>query len=240
MGIDSYFAIGSAHAAAGDPCQDYAFHGTGYGVIADGCSSSAGRPDLGARLAASALARALAEPVSDPAMPQKMLLDALATAMACGLATREDLLTTVGGFRVDDDGIQVWLWGDGVGFVEYANGATELKVIEWTNNTPMYPIYLLDPEPPQLVATINGEPTEGGVPFYWDLRDTGKGPIRNLLLATDGMLQISGVPVSAALAKLTAFKTTNGAFLKRRALRALKEMTPVDDLGMAAYHEAVC
>ena len=228
MGIDSYFAIGSAHAAAGDPCQDYAFHGPGYGVIADGCSSSAGRPDLGARLAAVALARALADPVSDPAMPQQTLLDQLATAMACGLATREDLLTTVGGFRVDDGGVQAWLWGDGVVFVEFANGATELKVIEWANNTPMYPVYLLDPEPPQLVVTINGEPTRNSVPFYWDLRDRGKGPIRNFMLATDGMLQIPGVSVSAALAKLTAFKTVQGSFLKRRALRALKETTPAD------------
>ncbi len=239
MGIDSYFVIGAAHAAAGDPCQDYASHGAGYGVIADGCSSSQGRPDLGARLAASALARALVEPVSDPALPQRMLLEGLATAMASGLATREDLLTTIGGFRADDGGIQAWLWGDGVIFVEYADGSADLKVVEWADNTPLYPVYLLDPEPPRLAQTINGEPAAGGAGFYWDLRGAGKPPIRNLLMATDGMLQLSGVPVIDALAKLTAFRTVMGSFLKRRALRALKEMTPVDDLGMVAYHETV-
>ena len=26
MGVDSYFAIGSAHALAAEPCQDYATH----------------------------------------------------------------------------------------------------------------------------------------------------------------------------------------------------------------------
>ncbi len=240
MGIDSYFVIGAAHAAAGEPCQDYALHGVGYGVIADGCSSSTGRPDLGARLAASALARALVEPVSDPALPQRMLLEGLATAVTSGLATREDLLTTVGGFRADDGGIQAWLWGDGVIYVEYADGSADLKVVEWADNTPMYPVYLLDPEPPRLVQTINGNPAAGGGPLYWDLRGSGKRAVRNFMLATDGMLQLSGVPVSDALANLTAFKTVKGAFLKRRALRALKEMTPIDDLGMVAYHESLC
>lgn len=239
MGIDSYFVIGAAHAAAGDPCQDYAFHGAGFGVIADGCSSSTGRPDLGARLAASALARALAQPVTDTALPQRTLLEGLASAMASGLATREDLLTTVGGFRVDESGIQAWLWGDGVMYVEYADGSSDLKIVEWADNTPMYPVYLLDPEPPQLLATVNGEPIGAEVPIYWDLRGSGVAPVRTFVLATDGMLQLSGIPVQDALSKLTAFKTVEGSFLKRRARRALKTMAPIDDLGMVAYHETI-
>ena len=240
MGIDSYFVIGTAHAAAGDPCQDYAWHGADYAVIADGCSSSKGRPDLGARLVASALARALAEPVKDPTHPQKILLQNLETILASGLASREDLLTTVGGFRVDDGGIQAWLWGDGVIFVEYVDGSTDLQVVEWSNNTPMYPVYLLDPEPPQLVATINGVEAVKKTPFFWDFREQNGMPVRNFLLATDGMLQLSGFSVEDAIARLTAYKTVQGSFLKRRAMRALKEMAPIDDLGMVAYHEAIC
>jgi hypothetical protein len=239
VGVDSYFVIGAAHTAAGEPCQDYALHGPDYGVIADGCSSSRGRPDVGARLAAVALARAISAPVSDPACVTKRLLDGLAAALATGLAAREDLLTTTGGFRVDEDGIQAWLWGDGVIYVEYADGSTEMRVVEWADNTPFYPVYLLDPDPPALSATVNGIPAADSMPYYCDLRNPDAPPVRNVIIATDGIRQIAGLSVADAIAQFTAFKTVEGAFLKRRMMRALKTFAPVDDLGIAAYHETV-
>lgn len=236
MGTDSYFTLGAAHAAAGEPCQDYALHGTGYGVIADGCSSSPGRPDLGARLAAIALGRCLAQPEVAPDAPHAALLAGLRSLLALGIAERDDLLTTVGGFHASDDGLQAWLWGDGVLYAEFADGSNELKVVEWQDNTPLYPVYLLDPVPPRLAATVNGAAASPAVPFRWDLRGR---PLRRFLLATDGLRQIAGVPVGEAIAAFLAFKTVAGAFLKRRALRALKAMTPVDDLAMAVWHEAL-
>lgn len=236
MGADSYFTIGASHAAAGEPCQDYALHGAGFGVIADGCSSSLGRPDLGARLAAISLARCLAQPDPAPEAPHRALLAGLSAVLAAGVADREDLLTTVGGFHVGANGLQAWLWGDGVLFAEFTDGSTELRVVEWQDNTPMYPIYLLDPVPPQLAATINGVAVAPVVPLHWDLRGR---PLRHFLLATDGLCQIAGVPVDEAIARFLSFKTVSGAFLKRRALRALKAMTPVDDLAMVVWHEAL-
>lgn len=234
MGTDSYFTIGASHAAAGEPCQDYALHGAGFGVVADGCSSSSGRPDFGARVAAITLARVLEQHNIAPDAPHETLLAGLRTMLATGVADREDLLTTVGGFHVGDDGLQAWLWGDGVLFAEFADGSTELKIVEAQDNTPMYPIYLLDPVPPRLTATINGNPVDPSLPFQWDFRGR---PLRNFLLATDGLNQIAGVPVNEAIAAFVAFKTVAGAFLKRRAMRALKAMTPVDDLAMVAWHE---
>lgn len=236
MGIDSYFVIGTAHSSAGEPCQDFAMHGDNFGVIADGCSSSKGHPDIGARLAGKALAKALSVPVLDPDMPRRTLLDGLAKALGTGLVDKEDLLATTGGFRVDPEGVQAWLWGDGVIYVEYADGSVELKVIEAENNMPLYPVYLLDRDAPVLRGTVNGVEANDVLPYYWDFRKTGQ-PIRNFLMATDGLTQIADLAVDEAIAQFTAFKTTEGAFLKRRMIRALKNMSPRDDLGVVAYHE---
>jgi hypothetical protein len=227
MLTDSYFVIGTAHASAGDPCQDYAMHGADFGIVADGCSSSLGRPDIGARLAAIALLRAFrqAGPI------EAALLAGLRGTLS--IVSREDLLTTVGGFVSREDGIDAWLWGDGVMFAEYHDGTTELRVVQWIDNTPMYPIYLLDPDVPELVGTVNGTLLSGAA-FHWR-----PGRVRNFLIATDGMLQLAGVTPEEALTAFTAFKTTEGAFLKRRAMRALKTITPIDDLAMVAFHEAL-
>lgn len=237
MGTDSYFTIGASHASAGDPCQDYALHGPGYGVIADGCSSSPGRPDLGARLAAIALETVLGQPVREPDAPNRQLLAALSHVLATGLATRSDLLTTVGGFRVDDDGLQAWLWGDGVLYAEFDDGSSELRVVEASDNAPNYPVYQLDDDPPRVEASVNGEPVGHLDCFHWDLRSRQGPPLKTFLVSTDGIAQIADVPVGDAVRQFTAFRTTAGAFLKRRVMRALKGMTPVDDLGVAAYHE---
>ena len=57
---DHYFTIGTSHARAGEPCQDYALSGTlkdarVYGIVTDGCSGANARTDLGARVLALAM-----------------------------------------------------------------------------------------------------------------------------------------------------------------------------------------
>jgi hypothetical protein len=57
---DHYFTIGTTHARAGEPCQDYALSGAlkdarVYGIVTDGCSGANARTDLGARVLALAL-----------------------------------------------------------------------------------------------------------------------------------------------------------------------------------------
>ena len=57
---DHYFTIGTTHARAGEPCEDYALSGTlkdgrVYGIVTDGCSGANARTDLGARVLALAM-----------------------------------------------------------------------------------------------------------------------------------------------------------------------------------------
>ena len=236
MATDSYFAIGSDHQSAGIPCQDYALHGEGFGIVADGCSSSPGRPDIGARLAALALARAFAAETAGARWPERALLAGLRKVLASGWVGREDLLTTVGGFLVDADGLQAWLWGDGVMFAEFADGGTAIRVVTAEGNAPLYPAYLLQANGPRPPVAVNGQPLGAATCFHWDLRAESR-PVRTFILATDGLTQLQGLTTEAAAAEMAAFRTTAGAFLKRRAMRALRSATPVDDIGLAAYHE---
>ncbi|WP_295457569.1 protein phosphatase 2C domain-containing protein [uncultured Thiodictyon sp.] len=240
MATDSYFVIGSNHQSAGMPCQDYAvhgaLHGTRFGIVADGCSASAGRPDIGARLAALSLARAFEMDPAGSRSPEPALLAGLRDALDSGWVGREDLLTTVGGFLVGSEGLQAWLWGDGVMFAVFADGTTEIRVVTTEDNTPFYPIYLLQPDGPRPPAVVNGQPLAGATCCHWDLRDAPR-PLTTFIIATDGLAQLQGMDTAPAAAELAEFRTTAGAFLKRRAMRALRAAPPIDDLGLAAYHE---
>jgi hypothetical protein len=240
MATDSYFAIGSSHQWAGMPCQDYALHGalhgTQFGIVADGCSSSPGRPDIGARLAALALARAFERDPAGSRSPEPALLAALRDALDSGWVGRDDLLTTVGGFLVGSDGLQAWLWGDGAMFAVFAEGTAELRVVTAEDQAPFYPVYLLEPDGPRPPAAANGQPLAGATCFHWDLRDAPR-PLATFLIATDGLAQLKGMDAASAAAEMAAFRTTAGAFLKRRAMRAMRAAPPVDDIGLAAYHE---
>jgi hypothetical protein len=236
MATDSYFAIGSIHQSAGLPCQDYALHVAQFGIVADGCSSSPGRPDLGARLAALALARAFAQDPAGRHAPEPTLLAGLRDLLDSGWVGRDDLLTTVGGFLVGSDGLQAWLWGDGVLFAVFADGTSELRVVSAEDNVPGYPLYLLEPDGPRPPVLVNGQPLAGATSVHWDLRGDPR-PLATFILATDGLTQLQGLDTAPAAAALAAFRTTAGAFLKRRAMRALRAAPPIDDLGLAAYHE---
>jgi len=236
MATDSYFVIGSNHQSAGMPCQDYALHGARFGIVADGCSASPGRPDIGARLAALGLARAFAMDSAGSRSPEPALLAGLRDALESGWVGRDDLLTTVGGFLVGADGLQAWLWGDGVMFAVFADGTTEIRVVTAEDNAPFYPIYLLQPDGPRPPAVVNEQPLARATCLHWDLRGDPR-PLATFIMATDGLAQLQGMDTELAAAEMAAFRTTAGAFLKRRAIRALRAAPPIDDIGLAAYHE---
>lgn len=237
MGVDSYFAIGSAHALAAEPCQDYATHENSasgcYGVVADGCSNSAGRPDIGARLVAMAMLRAMQQGAVEEI--ERRLLASLRATLSQGYASHADLLTTVGGFVERNGEVDAWLWGDGVLYAEYPDGSKVLKVVQWDGNIPLYPVYLLEGHPglTGMIESDDGETQALSGGLHWKAAKP-----RKFLIATDGMLQLDHTRVVEAVSQLTAYKTLAGSFLKRRALRALKGMPPADDIAVAAYHEA--
>lgn len=244
MATDSYFAIGTGHQSAGMPCQDYAAHGAlhgalggaGFGIVADGCSSSPGRPDLGARLATLALARAFAQDPAGRHSPEPLLLAGLRDLLDSGWVDRDDLLTTVGGFLVGADGLQAWLWGDGVLFAVFADGTSEIRVVSAEDQAPCYPVYLLDPDGPRPLPMVNARPQAGASGVHWDLRGDPR-RLRTFILTTDGLAQLQGLDTARAAAEMAAFRSPSGAFLKRRAMRALRAAPPIDDIGLAAYHE---
>jgi hypothetical protein len=98
-----------------------------------------------------------------------------------------------------------------------------------------------DVKRPNRLSEAGGQPVQRALPpegYAFERQLRGR-PLRRFLLATDGLRQIAGVSVDEAIAKLLAFKTVAGAFLKRRALRALKARMPVDDLAMVVWYEAV-
>lgn len=149
---DHYFRIGTAHARAGEPCQDYALSGSFadgrcYGIVTDGCSGAKARTDVGARVLALILedelgrAGSLADCFTEAFM--KRVVSRLCERPLGG--TMADHLACVVAFCSNQERVRVFVAGDGAWATKNSEGELALHDVHWSSNAPGYLGYALDP-----------------------------------------------------------------------------------------------
>jgi hypothetical protein len=267
MHADSHFVIGHTHVNGGKPCQDYAVSGDlpdggAYAVVADGCSSG-GRTDVGARLVSLATEQVFrhapadwtAEPLRAAVRSRQQFTFRLAPKLL-GL-DQEDLVATCGYIFANGRTRVVQLHGDGV-IAELEGGHLRMTRVEWRDNTPVYPVYMLDGYQAFIAhhggdaslpaVTVTTSDTSPGMPdqmpVQWPIQYGLEGIYRRPLHArrvavfTDGVTQIDGVDWRDAVQELMNFKSLTGEFAKRRLNRLIRDWHsagrgPLDDLAYA-------
>lgn len=153
MPIDHYFTIGKPHLAQGRPCEDYAWSttlpgGLLLGVVADGCSGAWANTDVGARALAFAFEKAVAarQTLPNAWFDETFYADIRALFAAHRISTGYlDYYATVMGLVASHDHAAVYLFGDGVLTLRFADGRYQVMEFDWQRNTPFYLAYTLDP-----------------------------------------------------------------------------------------------
>lgn len=238
------------------PCADAALSSAApvpFAVVADGCSASP-ESHTGAQILASAARRELAQNVRLEAerFGGAVLRRAVRAARALSLPVNAMDATLIAA-AVRGDVVTVLAYGDGViAARRRGDGETETIRLHYDSGAPFYLAYRLNSSrreryrqefPGKLRVFREGEEIETLDPtttatFHFPIADYDR-----VLIASDGLDALVGpdgpLPAAEAVETLTAFKTMAGAFLQRRARRALTEwkragIAAADDLGMAA------
>jgi len=190
-----------------------------------------------------------------------------AAATLLGLRETDTLATLLYAYLAPSGG-HVYLQGDGVVARELRDGTVMLSRFDWANNMPFYPAYAdsVNGNSERFVLAHGGDPSARlFTAEHWvrspgslwtkaseeasSLQDGMKGvsiafdaaameETSAVAVFTDGVTSVSGVDWKDAVLRLLDFKTTEGAFMKRRLSRALKEFGkdgngPRDDLACA-------
>lgn len=266
---DHAFHIGSQHLRGGLPCQDYALSFAGpdhaSAVISDGCSSG-GHTDIGARIAARSTRTALAWS-SWNYFNENMIDRFCRSHDSFGRSAlnldQADMLATVGYVAIVKNHLCVRLIGDGVIAAKHSRGVVMTRV-DWDQNMPLYRAYADDDYAGFVMAHGGDRAAEvvkvtrharGDVapatdkiipqPLYAMLSGfTDRLDVRDfnfVAVFSDGVTQVDGMDWRDVVTELMSFKSAEGAFVKRRMLRFLKDCQkhgrgPIDDIAMACIH----
>ncbi len=244
---------GASHIRGAQVSQDYAGMKTKEGIariaISDGCSS-AGATDIGARLIVTHLL-STEHPdwnswVNDVKPHQEE--DLLATAMWAELDEKGGLCGEIIG-----DGYVAVCWDDGV--CEYIE-------ISWSDNTPLYPLYLTDKKTRNIFCDKHSANTQRALKVrvhkqlqkecYFEEKYIALDqalrplPITELImpreatvemvaLASDGVSSVKGEYGLTLFYRLTSGIRVSGNFVRRRLgfWYARKKLVPDDDLSLA-------
>lgn len=234
-------------------------------VVSDGCSTG-GNTDMGARILSFSTSRAIKELLLkgsiDPwEVREKQKFYMAGIGEALGLS-QKDLLATCLWAQLTEGGGSIHVLGDGV--VALVKGdETHLFKYEWSQNLPLYPVYSSDNFESFVEAHGGDLNSERFTREHWVYTAEGQylkledqkyqlgdalfgssisvdtGGLDYILLASDGVCQVDGTDWKDVTRELLAFKTTKGSFLKRRAMRFIKESQkvgrgPIDDISCAA------
>ncbi|WP_454629689.1 protein phosphatase 2C domain-containing protein [Bradyrhizobium cenepequi] len=240
-----------------------------FAILADGCSSG-GQTDVGARIVAHTTAIALKRDtgtLNNETVDFFCRYLDFEAQKKLGLET-DDMLATcayVAAFS-DADDIVARIIGDGVLASIDESGDILMARHDWHGNMPAYRAYQFDDYDTfirahggDLSATCAFEHLHARRAGRWDstVRDLSLGealkgvthtistmtPARKRAVAvfSDGVTQVDGMDWRDVVAELMSFKSTGGAFVKRRMLRFLKDCQahgkgPIDDISMACIH----
>jgi hypothetical protein len=230
-------------------------------IISDGCSTG-GKTDIGARIiACTALqAKSLNVGVKKNILKNIFGIDCV---LYLGLKT-EDFYATLGILNFDEGFLSSSLYGDGViAYKNESEDICAIRY-EWKKGAPYYLAYSDQDFLNQICeGRINSFSCHKEEWFYdsnsksWEINrekevEAGYGiagfPAQYrpwcsssygrketfLAIFSDGITQIKDVDWKDAVFEFMNYKTTSGEFVKRRMMKALKTMTPMDDISCAA------
>lgn len=244
---DHYFTIGTSHARAGEPCQDYALSGSlkdtrVYGIVTDGCSGANARTDLGARVLALVMESELQhtsalEECFTPAFIQR--IRTRLQSMPLG-GTPQDYLASIVAFCASTTTAKIFMVGDGAYATRHTNGTVQITEASWPDNAPYYLGYCLQPT---VAAQFNASAAKCTLSVQLSTHTTGSdsttreipaqdflqgwtteinlNDVTALAICSDGISQISKLESLDAATACLAFKNYEGSFVKRRAMKAL-------------------
>lgn len=256
---DSYFCIGKQHANEGKPCQDYATTQVGedgaIAIISDGCSTG-GKTDLGSRFISCASLLSIQE--YKEAKPYDIRQRILGLSRLAG-ANDNDLLATLGIVCHKNGITRSYLFGDGVIAKKNNFGDLIAIKYEWKSGMPYYLAYNLEDFISQACNGSWQSPSCTKEVWHFDYLDnewikkvdielsalTGVNGFESLhddiggslqendsfiAVFSDGITQIKDVDWKDVVFEFMNYKSTSGEFVKRRMMKALKTMTPMDDI----------
>ena len=224
--VDAHFVPGHRHPVAQDYAVAVRAGDRGFGILADGCSSSPAT-DVGARVLVHATEVGLRR---DPFSLSRALTRARLVCRTLRLPP-EALDATLGLVRIGRETIETSLYGDGFFAITDAAGNNHLLEVDFEGNAPRYPAYALDRERGQAHAhrfggrprwrALEGEPAEpvwrdGGL--HWTLPTDA---VRRVMLTSDGLGAFAddhGELISPVrvLQQLTERTGGAGCFMRRR------------------------
>lgn len=247
--VDHYFTIGTTHARAGEPCEDYALSGTlkdgrVYGIVTDGCSGANARTDLGARVLALAMEAELQHTTSlEDCFTQESIQRIRARLQSMPLGgTPQDYLASIVAFCASTTTAKIFMAGDGAYATRHTNGTVQITEASWPDNAPYYLGYCLQPAVAAQFATsaaksalsvqlrthtTDADSTTREIPAQDFLQgwttEIDLSDISALAICSDGISQISALESLDAATACLAFKNYEGSFVKRRAMKALAQ-----------------
>lgn len=255
---DHFFTIGKTHAI----CEDYTLKSLKplpLLVVSDGCSAS-NFSDVGARLLTWAahtwFQQNPIQTLPDYAQIGRAIIEQASLA-AQQLSLPDEALdaTLMLGFLYER-AVHVYVYGDGVVLARNEREEVLYHEIEFTHNAPYYLNYWRDADRQAEYASYELKPLmltdsqikqaqqcryDTPLSFCFPLSD-----YQSVMLASDGIKQCYHlqqgymVPLPEAANAFLNFKSLEGEFVKRRALRALQNyardgIVPADDLSLAAF-----
>lgn len=177
------------------------------------------------------------------------------------LFKNEDLYATSLLIRADAEFLKAHVLGDGVVAYKNSNGIICVHKYEWDKGAPYYPIYypqdfvnqVCEGDWDAYAATreswffiqsldewvfheqVKMTAREGIIGFTTSWKESLQFQSSQEFLAifSDGVTQIKDVDWKDAVFQFLDFKNTTGQFVKRRMMKALKTMTPLDDISCA-------
>jgi Protein phosphatase 2C len=230
-------------------------------VVSDGCSTG-GKTDFGARIVAHAMLRSSLTRVEEQETLMEWILQQ--GAAAAPQIKLNDLFATAFLIKHYDRKIFFRGLGDGVVAVKLEDGTIKAVKFEWDKGIPFYPVYrqyqfieqvgdgdkyaigatsetcLYSPETKtwEIEEKDNLTISYGMQGFLECWESDCKAPEQNssifAAVFSDGITQIKDVDWKDAVFEFMNYKSTSGEFVKRRMMKALKTMTPMDDISCAA------
>jgi Protein phosphatase 2C len=189
-------------------------------------------------------------------IPSRLWLDSSAQGLSL---VAEDLYATSLLIRADAESLKAHVLGDGVVAYKNSNGIICVHKYEWDKGVPYYPIYYPQDFVNQVcegdwdapaatreswffmhdewvfLERVKMTAKEGIIGFSTSWKESLQLQSSQEFLAvfSDGVTQIKDVDWKDAVFQFLDFKNTTGQFVKRRMMKALKTMTPLDDISCA-------
>ncbi len=248
-------------------CQDYALSVMKpfpFVMIGDGCSSSP-NTDIGARVLLQHFKKEVLRHVRDDDFDISVFEHCKETIDRLGLE-QESLDATLIICKVNDDLVDVKIFGDGNLIFCYGNDETYHYELKYSNNAPFYLSYYFDIDRQnQYIASLTSvsikseklyfnNKIEEEIKYFNDafdytftIRDHQYKNLKYVCIASDGLSSFfnkstgENIPIDRVVKDVIAFKNHTGEFVKRRMYKLMKDyekegIVNYDDVSVAAIY----